>query len=233
MSKDTTLLQSTTQSRTQSTTHAWLKAGVLPVVVIDSVDQGLQVAEGLIEGGIPQIEITLRTQAALPAIRAISKAFPTLQLSAGTVITAEQFDQCHDAGATLFISPGLTEALAAHAIKNNYVWVPGVATASEMMRALELGYDFVKFFPAMAAGGPKALQGITAPLGQMTVVPTGGITLDNLKDWKTIKAVPAVGGSWLTSGLEKMKSIPQEVAQRAREAVQAWGQAGNAAGNQA
>lgn len=217
--------ENNTQSTTQSTTHSWLKAGVLPVVVIDSVQQGLQVAEGLIEGGIPQIEITLRTVAALPAMRAIAKTFPGLQLSAGTVITAEQFDQCHDAGATLFISPGLTEQLALHAIRNNYAWIPGVATASEMMRALELGYDFVKFFPAMAAGGPKALQGITAPLAQMTVVPTGGITLDNLKDWKKIDAVPAVGGSWLTSGLDQMKSIPQEVAQRAREAVLAWGPA--------
>lgn len=213
------------QSKTQATTHGWLNAGVLPVVVIDSVQQGLQVAEGLMEGGIPQIEITLRTKAALPAMRAIAKEFPTLQLSAGTVITAEQFDQCHDAGASLFISPGLTEQLALHAIRNNYAWVPGVATASEMMRALELGYDFVKFFPAMAAGGPKALQGITAPLAQMTVVPTGGITLDNLKDWKKIEAVPAVGGSWLTAGLDQMASIPQEVAQRAREAVLAWGPA--------
>lgn len=213
------------QSKTQATTHGWLNAGVLPVVVIDSVQQGLQVAEGLMEGGIPQIEITLRTKAALPAMRAIAKEFPTLQLSAGTVITAEQFDQCHDAGVSLFISPGLTEQLALHAIRNNYAWVPGVATASEMMRALELGYDFVKFFPAMAAGGPKALQGITAPLAQMTVVPTGGITLDNLKDWKKIEAVPAVGGSWLTAGLDQMASIPQEVAERAREAVLAWGPA--------
>lgn len=225
MTKHTSHVQSTGQSTVQSATHNWLKAGVLPVVVIDTVEQGLQVAEGLIEGGIPQIEITLRTEAALPAIKAIAKAFPSLQLSAGTVITAEQFDQCHDAGATLFISPGLTEALASHAIQKNYVWVPGVATASEMMRALELGYDFVKFFPAMAAGGPKALQGITAPLPQMTVVPTGGVTLENLKDWAMVKAVPAVGGSWLTSGLEQMKSIPQEVAQRAREAVLAWNQA--------
>lgn len=224
-----TTQKSHNRSTTQSTTHSWLKAGVLPVVVIDTVEQGLQVAEGLIEGGIPQIEITLRTEAALPAMRAIAKAFPGIQLSAGTVITPEQFDQCHDAGATLFISPGLTEALASHAIHNKLVWVPGVATASEMMRALELGYDFVKFFPAMAAGGPKALQGITAPLPQMTVVPTGGITLDNLKDWKQVKAVPAVGGSWLTSGLDQMRSIPKEVAQRAREAVQAWNQAGKAA----
>lgn len=225
MTKHTSHVQSTRQSTVQSATHNWLKAGVLPVVVIDTVEQGLQVAEGLVEGGIPQIEITLRTEAALPAIKAIAKAFPSLQLSAGTVITAEQFDQCHDAGATLFISPGLTEALASHAIQKNYVWVPGVATASEMMRALELGYDFVKFFPAMAAGGPKALQGITAPLPQMTVVPTGGVTLENLKDWAKVKAVPAVGGSWLTSGLEQMTSIPQEVAQRAREAVLAWNQA--------
>lgn len=206
----------------------WLKAPVLPVVVIESVTQALQIAEGLIAGGIPQIEITLRTDAAIPAIEAIAREFPQMKLSAGTVTQAEHFDRCADAGASLFISPGLTEKLAAHALAHQYVWVPGVATASEMMRASELGFQVVKFFPAMAAGGPKALQGITAPLSHMTVIPTGGITLDNLKDWKKIKAVPAVGGSWLTSDLPASSAGSQVAAlvqTRSQEALRAWAQA--------
>lgn len=203
-------------------TNAWLRQGVLPVVVISSVKQGLDIAEGLCAGGITQIEITLRTPAALQAMGEIAKQFPDMRLSAGTVLTAEQFDQSADQGATLFISPGLTEALAAHALKKNYAWVPGVATASEMMRALELGFELLKFFPAMAAGGPKTLAGITAPLAAARVVPTGGVTLENLPQWREIQAVEAVGGTWLTAGLDSVADVAKVVEQRAAQAVAAW-----------
>lgn len=203
-------------------THAWLRQGVLPVVVISSVKQGLEIAEGLCAGGITQIEITLRTPAALQAMGEIAKQFPDMRLSAGTVLTAEQFDQSADQGATLFISPGLTEKLAEHALKKNYAWVPGVATASEMMRGLELGFELLKFFPAMAAGGPKALAGITAPLAAARVVPTGGVTLENLPQWREINAVQAVGGTWLTAGLDGVANVAKVVEQRAAQAVAAW-----------
>lgn len=203
----------------------WLNAPILPVVVINTVDEGLAIAEGLIEGGINQIEITLRTPVALEAIRAIAKAFPSMALSAGTVLSPTQFDQAHDAGATLFISPGLTETLAEYANTKGFAWVPGVATASEVMRAMELGYQTVKFFPAMAAGGPKALAGITAPLAKVGVIPTGGVTLDNLPEWRKIPAVKACGGTWLTSGLpsghSKADDIAAMVATRSREAIDA------------
>ena len=203
-------------------THAWLRQGVLHVVVISSVKQGLEIAEGLCAGGITQIEITLRTPAALQAMGEIAKQFPDMRLSAGTVLTAEQFDQSADQGATLFISPGLTEKLAEHALKKNYAWVPGVATASEMMRGLELGFEMLKFFPAMAAGGPKALAGITAPLAAARVVPTGGVTLENLPQWREINAVQAVGGTWLTAGLDGVANVAKVVEQRAAQAVAAW-----------
>lgn len=206
----------------QEATHAWLVKPILPVVVIESVEQGLQIAEGLLLGGIPQIEITLRTPAALPAMKAIAQTFPEMKISAGTVLRAEQFDQCAEAGASLFISPGLTEALAQHALAGRFNWVPGTATASEMMRALELGFDLVKFFPAMAAGGPKALEGIANPLAGIRVVPTGGITLTNLKDWKPISALAGVGGTWLTQGLNKVDSVRDEVAARSKAALDAW-----------
>ncbi|HEX4880384.1 MAG TPA: bifunctional 4-hydroxy-2-oxoglutarate aldolase/2-dehydro-3-deoxy-phosphogluconate aldolase [Limnobacter sp.] len=203
-------------------TRTWLTQGVLPVVVVNSVGQGLEIAEGLLHGGIDQMEITLRTPEALQAMREITKHFPGMKLSAGTVLTPEQFEQAADAGATLFISPGLTETLAEHALKHQHAWVPGVATASEVMRALELGFELLKFFPAMAAGGPKALAGITAALASARVVPTGGITVNTLQEWRNIPAVQAVGGTWITAGLGDDTQVTAIVAQRAAEAVAAW-----------
>ncbi|HEX4842746.1 MAG TPA: bifunctional 4-hydroxy-2-oxoglutarate aldolase/2-dehydro-3-deoxy-phosphogluconate aldolase [Limnobacter sp.] len=203
-------------------THTWLSQGVLPVVVVHSPKQGLEIAEGLLQGGIDQMEITLRTPDALQAMREIAKHFPTMKLSAGTVLQPEQFEQAADAGASLFISPGLTETLAAHALKHQHAWVPGVATASEVMRALELGFELLKFFPAMAAGGPKALAGITAALSSARVVPTGGVTVNNLQEWRSIPAVQAVGGTWITAGLEDGARVAPVVAQRAAQALAAW-----------
>lgn len=213
--------QHTPTTRAERTRH-WLQQGVLPVVVIANVKQGLEIAEGLCAGGITQIEITLRTPEAMQAMSEIAKRFPDVKLSAGTVLTPAQFDQAADLGATLFISPGLTETLAEHALKHGYAWVPGVATASEMMRALELGFELLKFFPAMAAGGPKALAGITAPLAAARVVPTGGVTLENMAQWREIKAVQAVGGTWLTAGLDQVSDVAKVVEQRAALAMAAW-----------
>lgn len=213
--------QHTPTTRAERTRH-WLQQGVLPVVVIANVKQGLEIAEGLCAGGITQIEITLRTPEAMQAMSEIAKHFPDVKLSAGTVLTPAQFDQAADLGATLFISPGLTETLAEHALKHGYAWVPGVATASEMMRALELGFELLKFFPAMAAGGPKALAGITAPLAAARVVPTGGVTLENMAQWREIKAVQAVGGTWLTAGLDQVSDVAKVVEQRAALAMAAW-----------
>lgn len=213
--------QITPETRSERTRH-WLQQGVLPVVVIPNVKQGLEIAEGLCAGGVTQIEITLRTPEAMQAMGEIAKHFPELKLSAGTVLTPAQFDQAADMGATLFISPGLTETLAEHALTRGYAWVPGVATASEMMRALELGFEVLKFFPAMAAGGPKALAGITAPLAAARIVPTGGVTLENLQQWREVKAVQAVGGTWITAGLDQVSDVAKVVEQRAALAMAAW-----------
>lgn len=203
-------------------TQNWLSEGILPVVVVSDASQGLHIAEGLLAGGIPQIEITLRTPAAFDAIGEITRHFPDMKVSAGTILTASQFDQAADRGATLFISPGLTETLAEYALRKGYSWVPGVATASEMMRAMELNFELLKFFPAMAAGGPKALAAITAPLQGIQIIPTGGVTLENLPQWREIRAVKAVGGTWLTAGLDKAGNVADVVRQRAEQAVAAW-----------
>ena len=202
--------------------NQWLRQGVLPVGVISSVDQGLRIAQGLCEGGITQIEITLRTPHALTAMQAIHTEFPDMALSAGTVLTADQFDQAAERGASLFISPGFTERLATHATRHQLAWVPGAATASEMMGCMEAGFELLKFFPAMAAGGPNALAGLTAPLAQLRIIPTGGVTLANLAQWKAIGAVQAVGGTWLTAGLDDVDDVVKTVAQRASQAIAAW-----------
>ncbi|MDX1668012.1 MAG: bifunctional 4-hydroxy-2-oxoglutarate aldolase/2-dehydro-3-deoxy-phosphogluconate aldolase [Limnobacter sp.] len=204
----------------------WLRAPVLPVVVVQTEAQALAIAEGLIAGGIHQIEITLRTDAALAAIAAIAREYPDLALSAGSVLEPDQFDRAQQAGASLFISPGLTEKLANHAQKNDLAWVPGVATASEAMRACELGFHTLKFFPAMAAGGPKALAGISAPLATPSFIPTGGVTLSNLPEWKAIDSVVACGGTWLSASLDEFgatyAAISKGVAQRAEQALNRW-----------
>ena len=199
----------------------WLRQGILPVVNPSSVDQALHIAEGLQQGGVTQIEITLRTPVALQALAEVAKAFPDMAVSAGSVLTPQQFDDAAHAGATLFISPGLTEALASHANANKLPWVPGVATASEIMRAMELGFHTLKFFPAMAAGGPAALQGLLAALQGLSVIPTGGITLETCKGWNSIKGVIAVGGAWLSSNLPA-ENVTEVVKTRAAHSIQVW-----------
>lgn len=212
---------------TKPDTTSWLRAPILPVVVVQSESQALAIAEGLKTGGINQIEITLRTESAIQSIRSIANEYPDMALSAGSILTKEHFDQASQAGATLFISPGLTEKLANYANKQNLLWVPGIATASEAMRAQELGFKTLKFFPAMAAGGPNALAGISAPLGALSFIPTGGVTLSNLSQWKAIDAVAACGGTWLTAnldefGLTSYAAITRAVADRAQEALATW-----------
>jgi 2-dehydro-3-deoxyphosphogluconate aldolase / (4S)-4-hydroxy-2-oxoglutarate aldolase len=209
---------------TNTTIHPldWLAQAVLPVVVVDNASQGLWAAEALLAGGLHQIEITLRTQGAVDAIAAIAKAFPTMRLSAGTIRSADDFRRAHDAGAQLFISPGFTPALASAATAQQLCWIPGVATASEVMIAHEAGYQVVKFFPAMAAGGPSALGGIASALRDIRFIPTGGVKVDNLGVWKALPCVAGVGGTWLTTGLTYDAQGARTLTERSQQALIAW-----------
>jgi 2-dehydro-3-deoxyphosphogluconate aldolase / (4S)-4-hydroxy-2-oxoglutarate aldolase len=207
---------------TQNPALQWLSQPILPVVVVENAAEGLWVAEGLTKGGIHQIEITLRTAGALDAISSIAREFPQMRLSAGTIRSADDFKRAHEAGATLFISPGFTSALAQAAHDQKLVWVPGVATASEVMMAHEAGFNVLKFFPAMAAGGPSALSGIASALGGIRFIPTGGVKIDTLSQWKAIPCVAGVGGTWLTTGLSKDAVGATELAKRSTEALAAW-----------
>jgi 2-dehydro-3-deoxyphosphogluconate aldolase / (4S)-4-hydroxy-2-oxoglutarate aldolase len=209
-------------NNTQNPALQWLTQPILPVVVVENAVEGLWVADGLSKGGIHQIEITLRTAGALEAIAAIAREFPQMRLSAGTIRRADDFKRAHEAGANLFISPGFTPALAKAAHDQKLTWVPGVATASEVMMAHEAGFSVLKFFPAMAAGGPSALSGIASALGGIRFIPTGGVKVDTLNHWKAIACVVGVGGTWLTTGLTKDAAGAAELAKRSVEALAAW-----------
>ncbi|QFI53354.1 bifunctional 4-hydroxy-2-oxoglutarate aldolase/2-dehydro-3-deoxy-phosphogluconate aldolase [Aeromonas simiae] len=192
---------------------------VVPVMVISDLEQAIPMAQALLAGGISVFEITLRTPVALAAIERIAKAMPEAMVGAGTVINAEQYDAAVAAGARFVISPGMTPALLAHAAKGTVPLIPGLATASEVMQALEAGYDHIKFFPAEANGGTKALAAITAPLSQVRVCPTGGIGPKNVADYLALKCVATVGGSWMLPADAIKAGNWDEVTRLSREAV--------------
>ncbi|MDO2948698.1 bifunctional 4-hydroxy-2-oxoglutarate aldolase/2-dehydro-3-deoxy-phosphogluconate aldolase [Aeromonas simiae] len=192
---------------------------VVPVMVISDLEQAVPMAQALLAGGISVFEITLRTPVALAAIERIAKAMPEAMVGAGTVINTEQYDAAVAAGARFVISPGMTPALLAHAAKGTAPLIPGLATASEVMQALEAGYDHIKFFPAEANGGTKALAAITAPLSQVRVCPTGGIGPKNVADYLALKCVATVGGSWMLPADAIKAGNWDEVTRLSREAV--------------
>jgi 2-dehydro-3-deoxyphosphogluconate aldolase/(4S)-4-hydroxy-2-oxoglutarate aldolase len=171
-------------------------APVIPVLVIERAGDAVPIARALVEGGLPVLEVTLRTPAALDAIRAM-KAVEGAIVGAGTVLNPDQLAQAAEAGAEFAVSPGLTRRLGEAAAGATIPLLPGVATASDIMRALDLGFTRLKFFPAVAAGGIAALKGHSAVFGGLRFCPTGGITLDTAPDWLALPSVACVGGSWL------------------------------------
>ena len=171
-------------------------APVIPVLVIENIEHALPIAEALVAGGLPALEVTLRTDCAIEAIK-VMKQVPGATVGAGTVLTPEDLARSIDAGAEFIVSPGLTPTLGEAAAKSGIPFLPGTANASDVMLALELGFDRLKFFPAMAAGGPSALKAISAPLAAAKFCPTGGVTPDNAPDWLALDAVLCVGGSWM------------------------------------
>ncbi|WP_354687362.1 bifunctional 4-hydroxy-2-oxoglutarate aldolase/2-dehydro-3-deoxy-phosphogluconate aldolase [Cupriavidus necator] len=170
---------------------------VIPVLEFHSVDEALHVSEALVTGGLPLLEITLRTPVALEAIRAVAAALPQACVGAGTVLNVEQLHAVRDAGAQFAVSPGLTPALAEGARGAGISLLPGVATASEAMAALEAGFTFLKFFPAQAAGGVPMLKSLGGPLPQLRFCPTGGIDAALAPSYLALPNVVCVGGSWV------------------------------------
>jgi len=171
-------------------------APVIPVLTIDRVEDAQPLARALVAGGLPALEITLRTAAAMEAIAAVAEVEGAMA-GVGTLLTAAQIRGAKSAGATFGVSPGATETLIQTARDYNLPLLPGAATATEAMRLLEQGFIFQKFFPAEAAGGAPALGSMAGPLPQITFCPTGGVTPKNAKTYLALPNTRCVGGSWI------------------------------------
>ena len=171
-------------------------APVIPVIVVDEVEHAVPLARALVAGGLRVLEVTLRTPAALDAIRAMREVEGAI-VGAGTVTNQQELAAAIDAGSEFIVSPGLTDTLGKAAIREGIPFLPGIANAGDIMRGLDLGLTHFKFFPAMAAGGLPALKALAAPFGQCRFCPTGGITLDNAPEWLAFDPVLCVGGSWV------------------------------------
>ena len=170
-------------------------APVIPVLVLDGEGDWAGLAETLVTAGLPVLEVTLRTPAALDAIRAMSTVEGAI-VGAGTVLNEAQLDAALEAGSKFIVSPGLTQPLGKAAIASGVPYLPGVATAGDIMRGLDLGLDRFKFFPAEASGGIAALKALSAPFGQVRFCPTGGIRPDTAAEWLAVPSVLCVGGTW-------------------------------------
>ncbi len=171
---------------------------VVPVVVVDELAQAVPVARALVAGGLPVIELTLRTPVALDAIRAIADEVPDILVGAGTVLTPGQAKEARDAGAQFLVSPGATPALLAGMADTGLPFLPGTATVSEVLAVLEAGFTSMKFFPAEASGGAAFLSSIASPVPAARFCPTGGITAATAATYLALPNVGCVGGSWLT-----------------------------------
>jgi len=196
------------------------ETGLIPVVVIDEAKDAIPTANALLAGGIGVIEITMRTEAGLDAIKAISGSCPEMLVGAGTVLTLGQAKQCVDAGARFIVSPGLNRDQAEWCRKNNVALIPGCVTPTEIMSAAEMGINVLKFFPANIYGGLEAIKALAAPFGVLKFVPTGGVNERNLGEYAASPLVHAVGGSWVCNRADIAKGNFENITRLCREAVQ-------------
>jgi 2-dehydro-3-deoxyphosphogluconate aldolase/(4S)-4-hydroxy-2-oxoglutarate aldolase len=173
-------------------------APVIPVVVLDDAEAAVPLARALVEGGLPVIEVTLRTPSALESITRIAAEVPDAVIGAGTIVRPEDAERSAAAGARFLVSPGCTPRLQAAMVATGLPFLPGVATASEVIALLEDGITAMKFFPAEAAGGTAYLKSLAGPLPQVRFCPTGGVGQRNAADYLALPNVGCVGGSWLT-----------------------------------
>ncbi len=189
-------------------------APVIPVIVIEDEAHAVPLAEALVAGGLRVLEVTLRTPAALPAIRAMKQVDGAI-VGAGTVTNPRELEAALEAGSEFIVSPGLTETLGRAAVASGVPFLPGIANAGDIMRGLDLGLERFKFFPAMAAGGLPALKALAAPFGQCRFCPTGGISLENAPEWLAFDPVLCVGGSWVSPKGAPDKAVIETLAREA------------------
>lgn len=173
--------------------------GIIPVVAIDDAKDAKALGEALVKGGLPCAEVTFRTAAAEEAIRIMSQEFPEMLVGAGTVLTTEQVDRAVAAGAKFIVAPGCNPKVVKYCLEKNIPMTPGVATASEIEMALEAGVKTVKFFPAEPNGGLPMIKALAAPYVDVTFMPTGGLTKDNVRDYLKYDRIVACGGTWMVN----------------------------------
>lgn len=208
----------TPQTQSQKTRALCQIAPVIPVIVIRDAAHAAELARALVAGGLPVLEVTLRSDAALDAIRAMS-AVPGGHVGAGTVLTPDDAKRAKDAGAQFAVSPGLTDRLIDACSQLDLPLLPGAVTASEVMRAADAGYDMLKFFPAEAVGGAPALKSLAGPLPRISFCPTGGVSPDNAKTYLSLPNVVCVGGSWIVTDTDVAAGNWTAIEGRARSAA--------------
>ena len=192
---------------------------VVPVLVINDVEKAVPLAKALMEGGIKVLEVTLRTPAALDVIKRIADEVPDSLIGAGTVTNAQQLKAVVEAGAKFAISPGMTADLLKAGMDAEIPLIPGISSTSDLMKGKDAGYTHMKFFPAEASGGVKAIKSISGPFPDITFCPTGGIGPDNYNEYLALNNVKCVGGSWLAPDDAIESGDWARITQLAKEAV--------------
>jgi 2-dehydro-3-deoxyphosphogluconate aldolase/(4S)-4-hydroxy-2-oxoglutarate aldolase len=185
------------QARTQKAESLLRAAGILPVVTVNSLDEARKVSQALLEGGLPAIELTLRTPVAMEALAMLKRELPDIVIGAGTVLTVEQMKQSIDAGADFLVTPGTTAEMAAALAQAEIPVVPGAASPTEMLTLMAHGFRVCKLFPANAVGGLAMIKGLAGPLSELKLCPTGGIGEDTAADYLSQPNVVCIGGSWM------------------------------------
>ena len=192
----------------------------VPVVKLNDAKDAVPLAKALVEGGIPCAEVTFRTDAAAESIRNMLEAYPDMLVGAGTVLTTAQVDAAIEAGAKFIVSPGLNPKTVKYCQEKNIPILPGVATASEIEQALELGLDVVKFFPAEVNGGLPAIKALSAPYYMMQFMPTGGVNPQNVKEYLSFDKVLACGGTWMVKDALINAGEFDKIKEMTREAIE-------------
>ncbi|ANW26694.1 2-dehydro-3-deoxyphosphogluconate aldolase [Vibrio coralliilyticus] len=192
---------------------------VIPVIQINSVEQAIPLAKVLVENGLPVAEVTFRTEAAADAIKAMREAYPEMCIGAGTVLNAEQIEQAQQAGSEFVVAPGLNPNTVRRCQEVGMPIVPGVNSPSQVEQALELGLNFLKFFPAEASGGVAMVKSLLAPYVDVSLMPTGGIGKGNVNDYLAIDRVVCCGGTWMVAPKLIENEQWEEIGQLVREAV--------------
>ncbi|WP_033084292.1 bifunctional 4-hydroxy-2-oxoglutarate aldolase/2-dehydro-3-deoxy-phosphogluconate aldolase [Colwellia psychrerythraea] len=192
---------------------------IVPVLVINKVEEAIPIAEALLAADVKVLEVTLRTPAALDVISIIAKELPEAIIGSGTVTNRQQLQQSYDAGAKFAISPGLTKDLLQAGNEGNIALIPGISSISELMDGADYGYDHLKFFPAEASGGVNAIKSIGGPFPGIRFCPTGGINLNNVRDYLALPNVVCCGGSWLVSSHIVDNKNWSEITKLARQAL--------------